>query len=133
MTAEAALKILLRWIGTASIIALVFVAAPHAWMDSIHRDLGMGPLPDAPVVGYLARSTSALYALLGGLFWVLSFDLARHRKVLVYLGRVVPILGVILFAVDRAEGLPLFWQAWEGPALVVIGLVIFFLGRRIRE
>jgi hypothetical protein len=28
-----------------------------------------------PVVGSLARSTSAFYAMLGGLFWIISFDL----------------------------------------------------------
>ena len=46
-------------------------------MVAMHADLGLGRLPDAPIVGYLARSTSAFYAIEGGLFWVVSIDLVR--------------------------------------------------------
>lgn len=129
---ELALKVILRWIGTAGLTALVFVAAPYSWMDSIHSDLGLGRLPDEPVVGYLARSTSAFYALLGGFFWFISFDLGRHRSVLTYLGVALPLFGVILLVVDWWEGLPLFWKVWEGPMVIAIGLAILFLGRTVR-
>ncbi len=133
MKSGASLKLILRLIGSSSLLALIFVAAPHAWMDSIHSALGMGTLPDEPVVGYLARSTSAFYALLGGLFWVLSFDLARYRGILIYLGGALTLLGVVLFAVDWAEGMPMFWTAWEGPFVVVFGLVISFLSRGLAD
>jgi hypothetical protein len=129
MTADQGLKWVLRIIGTSSLFALIFVAAPQSWMQSIHADLGMGPLPDAPVVGYLARSTSAFYAILGGLFWVVSFDLKRHRRVLSYLGTAMTLFGVALFLVDRSEGLPPFWTYWEGPFIVIFGLTLVFLNR----
>ena len=90
---EKILKLLLRFPGTTSLFALVFVVAPCSWLDSIHSFLGMGQLPDKPVVGYLARSTSALYAILGGLFWTVSFDLERHRLVLRYLGAAIILFG----------------------------------------
>jgi len=92
----------------------------------------MGQLPDKPVVGYLARSTSAFYALLGGLFWVVSFDLGRHYRVLVYLGAAITSLGAVLFAVDWAEGMPSFWTIWEGPFVMVFGLAILSLSRGVR-
>ena len=76
------LKLFLRIMGTGALTALVFVVAPYSWMDAIHRWLGLGILPSEPVVSYLARSTSAFYALQGGLVWVVSFDLRRHRPVL---------------------------------------------------
>ena len=66
MTAESALKLMLRIVGGVSLLSAIFVIAPYSWMDSIHRWMGMGELPNAPVVGYLARSASAFYALLGG-------------------------------------------------------------------
>ena len=132
MASEQTLRFILRLIGTSSLFALVFVAAPHRWMDSIHSALGMGQLPDTPVVGYLARSTSAFYALLGGLFWVVSFDLRRHRQVLVYLGFAIASLGVVLLVVDWSEGMPSFWTLWEGPFVAALGLVILFLNRGIR-
>ncbi len=43
---EQLLKFLLRLMGTSSLFALVFVFVPHAWMDQIHAQLGMGPLPN---------------------------------------------------------------------------------------
>ncbi len=131
VNSEQTLKLILRLMGSSSLCAMGFVAAPHAWMDSIHASLGMGQLPDAPVVGYLARSTSAFYALLGGLLWVVSFDLGRHRRVLIYLGAAIAVFGVVLFLVDWSEGMPPFWTAWEGPFVAVFGLVLLYLSRGV--
>jgi len=131
MTSERTLKLILRVMGSSSLLALVFIGAPHSWMESIHESLGMGRLPDGPVVGYLARSTSAFYAMVGGLFWVVSFDLGRHRRVLIYLGAAITCLGVVLFLVDRAEGLPPLWAIWEGPFVFAFGIVLLLLSRRL--
>ena len=133
MTSERVLKLILRIIGGSSLLALIFVAAPYTWMDSIHSALGMGQLPDKPVVGYLARSTSAFYALIGGLFWVVSFDLRRHRRVLIYLGAALASFGLVLLVVDRSEGMPSLWTAWEGPFVMVFGLAILLLSRGVGQ
>lgn len=125
----AVLRGILRFFGTTSLFALIFVAAPRSWMISIHAGLGMGAMPDAPVVWYLARSTSAFYALLGGLFWLLSFDPPRHRSVLLYLGSALAAFGVALATFDWAEGLPLLWRVWEGPFVIALGLTILSLSR----
>ena len=130
---ERLLVTLLRVIGTTSLFALIFVAAPHSWMVSIHSWLGMGAFPDSPVVWYLARSTSAFYALLGGLLWLVSFDLRRHRQVSIYLGATLALFGLVLLAVDWWEGLPLFWRVWEGPFVAAFGLAVMFLSRTIRR
>ncbi len=130
---EQLLKLLLRFLGTTSLFALVFVVAPYSWLDSIHSLLGMGQLPDKPVVVYLARSTSALYAILGGLFWTVSFDLERHRLVLRYLGAAITLFGAALLVIDWSEGLPFLWKVWEGPFLMAFGLAILFLSRTIRS
>ena len=127
------LKLILRVIGTSSLFALIFVAAPHSWMREIHAWLGLGEMPDTPIVWYLARSTSAFYALVGGLFWVVSFDLPRHRPVVVYLSTAVILLGVALLIMDWWEGLPREWAMWEGPFTIVIGLAMLILSRRIDE
>ena len=58
------LQLFLRIIGTTSLTAAFFVFVPQAWLEAIHQQLGLGNLPAAPVVSYLARSTSAFYALL---------------------------------------------------------------------
>ena len=129
---EKILKLLLRFLGTTSLFALVFVVAPYSWLDSIHSLLGMGQLPDKPVVGYLARSTSALYAILGGLFWTVSFEFERHRLVWCYLGAAITLFGAALLVIDWWEGLPFLWKVWEGPFLMALGLAIFVLSRKIK-
>ena len=129
MSSEQVLKLVLRVMGSSSLLGLIFVVAPFGWMDSIHQGLGMGPLSDDPVVGYVARSTSALYALIGGLLWVVSFDPGRHRRVLIYLGAAVTVFGAALLVVDWVEGLPLAWKLWEGPFVMVFGLTMLFLSR----
>jgi hypothetical protein len=125
------LKRILRYIGTMSLLALIFVAAPYEWMSSIHAALGLGELPDDPIVGYLARSLSAFYAMIGGVFWVVSFDLVRHRPLLLYIGPAIALLGVALLFVDLHEGLPLAWTVWEGPFVCVVGTTIWTLSRRL--
>lgn len=127
MNAQSTLRWFLRLIGTASLLALLFVPAPYACMNDIHRLLGMGPLPDAPVVGYLARSTSAFYGLLGGLLWLVSFDLPRYRPLVIYLGASFVVLGLALAVIDTAVGLPHFWRMGEGPLDTAFGVVILAL------
>ncbi len=124
------LRLFLRIIGSASLLAVAGVVMPHAWMDAIHGWLGMGGLPSDTIVGYLARSTSAFYALLGGLLWVVSFDPQRHRLVLWYLGAAIIAFGGALLAVDLLEGMPLFWSLCEGPIDIGLGLVILGLSHR---
>ena len=123
-------KLFLRIIGSAALLAVVAVVMPYSWMNAIHQQLGMDQLPAEPIVGYLARSTSAFYALLGGLLWVVSFDLHRHKLVLCYLGVAIVIFGAALLIVDLLEGMPLYWSLTEGPINIVFGIVILVLGCR---
>lgn len=134
VTADSASRVLawlFRIIGVSSLFALIFVAAPHSWMREIHAWAGLGVMPDTPVVWYLARSTSAFYAMVGGLFLVVSRDLERHRQVIVYLGSSVIFLGAVLLIVDVTEGMPTAWTVWEGPFVIAFGIAILHLIRLV--
>lgn len=124
-------KLFLRISGAVMLIAIGVVIMPYSWMNAIHQWLGLGEMPNHPIVGYLARSTSAFYALLGGFIWCLSFHLHRYRPVIHFLGAVMIVFGVILFIVDLREGLPLYWILTEGPINIVFGVIIFILSRRV--
>ena len=130
---ESALRVLLRLIGTASLLALIFVAAPYSWMNEIHQYLGMGELSPQPVVGYLARSTSAFYAILGGLFLLISFDLQRYERVVNYLGLIFIVFGAAFFIIDWVEGMPLFWRNCEGPFVIAFGMAIIYLNLNAKK
>jgi hypothetical protein len=131
MSQQSIFRAFLRILGSGALVAVVFVAAPYAWMDAIHRWLGMGKLPAEPVVGYLARSTSAFYAILGGLAWLASCDLKRYRPVLVYLGATSMALGVALGVIDWLEGMPWFWSMAEGPLDTALGIAILWMSWRV--
>jgi hypothetical protein len=128
---ERLLRFLLRYIGGVSLFALVAVVMPYSWMDATHRWLGMGPLPANPVVGYLARSLSLFYALLGGLLWLLSFNPRRYRAVLLYLGGAFLLFGIVMWKVDFVEAMPGFWKYSEGPIVVVYGGLVLWLSSKL--
>ena len=50
---EKALVLLLRLSAVLLLTAIVPAVMPFAWMKSIHRLLGMGELPEGPIIGYL--------------------------------------------------------------------------------
>ena len=51
---EKYLKLLLQAFGAVTAVALVPFVMPRSWMAAVHDWLGMGVLPDNPVVEYLA-------------------------------------------------------------------------------
>jgi len=127
---ERLFKSFLRVLGSVALLAVFAVVMPYSWMNAIHQRLGMGKLPSEPIVGYLARSTSAFYALLGALLWVVSSDLVRHRPVLRFLGVAIILFGGMLLIVDFVEGMPLWWSLWEGPIDITFGALILAFGQR---
>ncbi|HIC57228.1 MAG TPA: hypothetical protein EYO94_07500 [Acidobacteria bacterium] len=133
MTPDRLLQLFLRIGGTSMLLALVFVVAPRAWMEEIHTALGLGVFPDTPIVWYLARSTSAFYAMMGGLYWLASFDMGRQRLLLLFLGWWTVVLGVMLCGIDLWVGLPLSWTLSEGPVVILMGLALLYLISRTAD
>ena len=125
------LQLFLRISGSVMLLALAFVFVPRSWMKEIHLLLELGEMPDAPIVWYLARSTSAFYALAGALFWLVSFDVRAQRRILLFLGPVTVLVGVVLLGIDVAAGMPAEWTVTEGPLVVVFGFVLIYLVYRV--
>ena len=50
---ERTLVWLLRLSAVLLLTAIVPAVMPFAWMKAIHRLLGMGELPEGPIIGYL--------------------------------------------------------------------------------
>jgi hypothetical protein len=128
-TANKVLVILLRIVGVGGLLALVPVVMPLSWMTATHRWLGLGEMPVAPVVEYLARDLSAFYALFGALCLVVASDLERYRALVRFLGAAFAFLGVVFTGVDWAAGMPWWWTVIEGPPAVPFGALLYFLAR----
>jgi hypothetical protein len=118
---------LLRAGGAVMLTALGAVVMPFDWMNSIHQRLGLGELPRAPIVGYLTRSVSALYALHGALLIFLAHDIRRYRLVVRFLAVAGVVFGALVLGIDYSVGMPVGWTAQEGPLVIVLGVVFFLL------
>lgn len=129
--ADRLLAWLLRAVGGLLVCALPAVPLSHRMMAAVHRDaLGMGELPDAPVVGYLARTASLLYAVHGAVMLFLSFDVPRYRPLIVLVGWLNGLFGAACLAVDVAAGMPGWWTALEGPTILTAAVLTVALARR---
>ena len=123
---------LLRVTGMIMLSALGAVVMPFSWMNSIHLQQSLGVLPDVPIVGYLTRSISALYALHGALLIFLAHDVPRYVSVVRFLAVTDAVFGAVMLGIDWAVGMPLFWTVPEGPSTIASGLLILWLTARKR-
>ena len=127
------LLILLRFLGVTALFALVAVFMPTSWMAETHRWLGLGEMPTAPVVEYLARTISAFYAMFGALCLLIATDLERYRPVAWFLGVAQVVMGVVFFGIDLRVGMPSWWTAFEGPPGIGIGVLMMVLAQSSRK
>jgi len=130
---EKALVVLLRVSAVILLMAVIPAVMPFAWMDEIHRQLGMGDLPRGPIMGYLTRSLSAMYAMHGGLVLFLSLDVRRYLPVVKCLAVLALVFGIGMIVLDIMVGMPWFWVLGEGPFIIVLGGIILWLAGRIAE
>jgi hypothetical protein len=124
------LKRLLQVVGAVTVIALFPFVMPYSWMAAVHEWLGMGVLPDKPVVEYLARTTSALYGLLGGLYLVLATDVRPHARVITYCAVATLVLPAVNTALCLRAGMPPWWMWGDVIPCWLFGFGILFLQRR---
>ena len=124
------LALALRCLGCLDLAALLAVVAPDRWIDFAHRWTGLGPVPDGPIVAYLVRTTSALYALHGALIVFVSFDVARYERLIRFLALAALLHGAVILWIDTALPLPALWRYGEGPCFAATGAVVLWLQRR---
>lgn len=125
---------LLRYVlGIPALFAVVAVFMPLSWMAATHRWLGLGEMPTAPVVDYLARSVSAFYVLLGAFCLVIAADLERYRPLVRFLALALAAIGIVSTGIDLAAGMPWWWTACEGLFGIGVGLYMYVLTRSIRR
>src|SRR5437588_7384133 len=76
---ERALVWFLRAYAALLLLALPAAVLPTRWLAWSYEALGLGEWPPEPLLEYLARSASLLYALVGGMALLWSFDPPRYR------------------------------------------------------
>jgi hypothetical protein len=125
------LKILLRLMGSVTAAAFVAMLLPQDWMALVHERLGLGPFPRAPIVDYLARTIAGLYGFHGVLLLLVSTDPIRYSPIVTYISILNVTFGVMLIVIDFHAGLPIWWTLWEGPSIIVFGIAVMVVNRRM--
>jgi hypothetical protein len=107
--AERWLKITLLLFGLPAAFAVVPFLMPVSWMGAIHEWLGMGVLPDKPVVDYLARYASGFSALYGFLLLLLLTDVRRYAPVITLQAVAIIVLSGVGAIFAWRAGMPTWW------------------------
>jgi hypothetical protein len=122
---------LLQLAGIITSTAFLAIFLPIDWMAAIHSAVGLGEFPRAPVVDYLARSVAAFYGFHGVLLLLVSTDVVRYRLFVWYVAVLDVVFGLILLLIDLHAGMPLVWTLFEGPSIIVFGVVVGLLNRSV--
>ena len=117
----------LRTIGVVDMTAVALPFLPDAWITACHAWLGLGPLPTEPIVGYLARSASVMYALHGLMVFYVSFDMPRYWSLIRLLAITAIIHGALMSLIDYRVGMPWWWSLLEGPCFAATGMAALVL------
>ena len=132
MDAEKWLTRLLQITGWLMATAVFAVFLPHDTMGAIHERLGLGAFPEGKIVDYLARSTSAFYAMIGVLYIILARDLRAYAALITFIAWANIAFGILLAVTGLQLGFPLWWTLGEGPLIIVMGFVILWLQRKLQ-
>jgi hypothetical protein len=130
---EQAIAIILYALGGAALCAIPFVFFPYSWMNAIHSRIGLGELPDVPIVSYLARSLSLFYAMFGTVSVYAAWNVRRHRSLVTLIAVMSVVLGFSLWGIDAVSRMPLHWTLVEGPFTILVGSTILWLQRQARR
>jgi hypothetical protein len=114
-------------LGTLDASAFLAVVMPWRWMAFGHRVAGLGEMPHTPIVGYLARSASVMYAIHGAMCLFMSFDVPRYLRLITFMAVVALFHGTVMLGIDLVEGMPPLWTAIEGLGFAATGAVVLVL------
>ena len=131
MTARWMLVWVLRLGGAAMLCALIFVFCPFGWMQAIHTRIGIGELAYTPLLSYLIRTLSAMYASMGAILVFISCDVDRYRDLVRFVAWLSMLGGAGVTALDAILHLPWLWTMTEGPFTVLLGLVLIILATKM--
>ncbi|MCL4178716.1 MAG: hypothetical protein KJ072_13370 [Verrucomicrobia bacterium] len=132
-SAERWLSLALRILAVPVLLAIPCALLPMDRMDAIHQGLGLGPLPAAPILEYLARSSSLLYGFHGFILLLVASDVRRYLPVIWLLGGAGFAFGLAMLVIDHVAGLPVYWRWLEGGFILGESGIILVLTWRVDQ
>jgi len=130
MTSQRLIAWLLRLTGAFEILAFVAVVMPRSWMEVSHSWLGMGVMPDGPLIMFMIRQASYTYGMHGLSLWILSWNVDRFRPLIIFNGIAFLLAGPVFFVIDYTTGMPWYWTVMDSAGCGFFGAAILLLTLR---
>ncbi|MFG0291106.1 MAG: hypothetical protein ACF8CQ_23270 [Rhodopirellula sp. JB044] len=124
------IRIFLRTVGAAALLAFAAAIMPARWMMVIAGELGIDPFPDSPLTFYLARNLSLLYGYVGVLLMIMAADLDRYRPLVRCTAFGTMSFGVMQWVADSMAGMPAWWTYGESSSTFLGGALLWWLDAR---
>ena len=112
-------------------LAIVALVMPHSWMAAVHEWLGMGLLPDKPIVDYLARYGSALSVVYGVVVLVLATDVHRYARLIALQAIMIMVFSAVGCVFGWRAGMPAWWMASDVASCWLFCGAMLWLQRQI--
>jgi hypothetical protein len=129
MNSRRLLAWLLRVAGAFELLAFFAVIMPRSWMEVSHSWLGLGVMPDGPLIMFMIRQASFTYGMHGVSLLVLSSDVVRFRALVILNGIAYLFAGPIFFLIDWTTGMPWWWTLIDSLGCGSTGVAILLLDR----
>jgi hypothetical protein len=126
---ERLLSWLLRLAGATEVLAFIAVAMPRSWMEVSHAWLGLGEMPEGPLIMFMIRQASYTYGMHGVSLWVLASDVRRFRPLVTLNGVSFLLAAPAFFLIDYTSGVPPWWTAVDTLGCGFFGAAVLWLGR----
>lgn len=129
MNSQSAQSWLLRLAGSFEILAFFAVIMPRSWMEVSHAWLGLGQMPDGPLIMFMIRQASYTYGMHGISLWVLASDVARFRTLVLLNGIAYLLAAPVFFLIDYTSSMPWYWTVMDSVGCGFFGAVLLLLSR----
>ena len=130
MNRERLLVWLLRIAGATEILAFIAVVMPRSWMQIANASVGLGEMPDGPLLMFMIRQASYTYGVHGLSLWLIATDVQRFRPFVVFNGIAFLIAAPVFVLIDLSSGMPLWWTVSDPLSCGFFGAALLLLSRK---
>ena len=127
MNRERLLVWLLRLAGATELLAFIAVVMPRSWMEISHAWLGLGQMPDGPLLMFMIRQASYTYGVHGLSLWLIASDVKRFRLFVVFNGIAFLLAAPVFLLIDLSSGMPLWWAVSDPGSCGLFGAALLSL------
>jgi hypothetical protein len=96
-------------------------------MEISHAWLGLGEMPDGPLLMFMIRQASYTYGVHGLSLWLIATDVERFRPFVVFNGIAFLLAAPVFFLIDLTSGMPLWWAASDPVSCGFLGAALLWL------